>query len=127
MTSSCSCIMAGECKKEMAASGRVLGDEIGDLLGGEISLERAVELLGGAEPESPAELIETMRSKLHSIEQLAGALRPFFEVGEPLRGTYLYRWKLDESVQPLEKALVLQGELPPTGVRIVARRLNNRS
>jgi hypothetical protein len=50
-----SCIMAGECKKKMAASGRVLGDEIGDLLGGEISLERAVELLGGAEPESPAE------------------------------------------------------------------------
>lgn len=50
-----SCVMASECKKRVADSGRVLGDQFGDLLGDDISLERAIELLGGAEPSSPAE------------------------------------------------------------------------
>jgi len=77
---------------------------------------------GGEEPETPAELIETMRAKLHAVDRLVGALTPHFEVGRPLRGTYLYRWKLDESLRPLEEELVEGGELPPTGVRIIARR-----
>jgi len=50
-----SCIMAGECKKRVASSGQVLGDQIGDLLGEEINLDRAIELLEGAEPVSLAE------------------------------------------------------------------------
>lgn len=78
--------------------------------------------LGGDEPESPAELIETMRSKVHSIELLRDALAPHFDIGEPLHGTYLYRWKLGEPVRPEEERLVEAGELPPTGVRIVATR-----
>jgi len=39
-----------------------------------------------------------------------------------VHGTYLYRWKLGESVRPEEERLVEAGELPPTGVRIVATR-----
>lgn len=77
---------------------------------------------GGADSETPAELIATMREKVHSIDLLLRALTPWFAVGEPLRGTYLYRWKLDESVRPVEAGLVASGELPPTGVRIVASR-----
>ena len=77
---------------------------------------------GGADTETPAELIETMRSRVHSVERLAGALAPYYDVGEPLRGTYLYRWHLDESLRPEEEALVAAGELPPVGVRIIARR-----
>ena len=77
---------------------------------------------GGDEPEAPAELVETMRSKVHPIELLVGALSPWFEVGESLRGTYLYRWKLDETLRAAEERLVAAGELPPTGVRITARR-----
>jgi SAM-dependent methyltransferase len=77
---------------------------------------------GGDEPEAPAELVGTMRSKLHSIGRLVDALTPWFEVGEPLRGTYLYRWKLDESLRATEERLVAAGELPRTGVRIIARR-----
>jgi SAM-dependent methyltransferase len=77
---------------------------------------------GGDEPETPAELIETMRAKVHAIELLLDALAPWYEVGETLRGTYLYRWKLDESVRPLEERLIAAGELPRTGVRIIARR-----
>ena len=82
---------------------------------------------GGDDPETPEELIVKMRGRVHTIERIAAALNRFFEVGEPLRGTYLYRWRLDESLRPLEEALVANSELPPTGVRIVARRLNSRS
>jgi len=78
--------------------------------------------LGAEEPETPPELAAKMRQKLHSVEALAAALEPWFELGEPVRGTYLYRWKLDESLRPLEEELVGRGELPQTGVRIVARR-----
>ena len=78
--------------------------------------------LGGDEAETPAELIETMRAKVHAIELLVDSMAPWYEVGEPVRGTYLYRWRLDESLRPLEEELVAVGELPPTGVRIVARR-----
>lgn len=77
---------------------------------------------GGDEPEGPAALVDTMRAKVHSIELLVGALSPWFDVGEPLRGTYLYRWKLDESLRQMEERAVAAGELPPTGVRITARR-----
>jgi SAM-dependent methyltransferase len=78
--------------------------------------------LGGDDPETPTELIATMRQKVHSIDLLTGALRPWFEIGEPQRGTYLYRWKLDESLHPLESGLVERGVLPATGVRLVAKR-----
>ena len=77
---------------------------------------------GEAEAESPAELIETMRAKVHALEPLLNVLTRYYDVGEPLRGTYLYRWKLDESLRPLEHELVGTGVLPRTGVRVIARR-----
>jgi SAM-dependent methyltransferase len=81
---------------------------------------------GGEEPETPAELVQTMRSKLHSIESLTVALSQWFEIGAPVRGIYLYRWKLDESLRADEERLVAAGELPATGVRIIARRRRER-
>ena len=78
--------------------------------------------LGSDDAETPAELIETMRGRVHSIDLVVDALTEWYDVGEPVRGTYLYRWKLDESLRPLEEQLVAAGELPRTGVRIVARR-----
>ncbi len=78
--------------------------------------------LGGDEPESPAELVTTMRAKVHPIELLVIVLARWFEVGEVARGTYLYRWKLDESLRPAEEEFVVRGELPRTGVRFIARR-----
>jgi SAM-dependent methyltransferase len=77
---------------------------------------------GGEDPETPAELGPKMRAKLHSIELLVNMLSRWFEIGEPQRGTYLYRWHLDESLRPVEEELVARGDLPLTGVRIVARR-----
>jgi SAM-dependent methyltransferase len=77
---------------------------------------------GGDDPESPEELGPKMRAKLHAIDELTTALARWFDVGEPVRGLYLYRWHLDESVRPDEERLVAEGELPRTGVRIIARR-----
>jgi SAM-dependent methyltransferase len=77
---------------------------------------------GSDDPETPAELGPKMRAKLHSIEHLVDVLSRRFDVGEPERGLYLYRWHLDESVRPDEEALVARGELPRTGVRIIALR-----
>jgi SAM-dependent methyltransferase len=81
---------------------------------------------GGEQPETPAELIETMREKVHPIDLLGDALAPWYDLDEPIRGTYLYRWKLDESLRPLEEQLVAAGELPRTGVRVIARRRGRR-
>jgi SAM-dependent methyltransferase len=77
---------------------------------------------GGEDPETPAELGPEMRAKVHSIELLLSVLTRWFEIGDPVPGTYLYRWHLDESVRPAEEALVARGELPLTGVRFFARR-----
>jgi hypothetical protein len=63
-----------------------------------------------------------MRAKVHAIDDLVSVLTRWYEVDEPQRGTYLYRWKLDESLRPVEEQLLAAGELPPTGVRIIARR-----
>ena len=63
-----------------------------------------------------------MRAKVHSIHLLVDVLARHYDVGEAQRGTYLYRWKLDESLRPVEEQLLAAGELPPTGVRIIARR-----
>ena len=77
---------------------------------------------GGEDPETPAELGPKMRAKVHSIELLVSVLSPLFEIGALERGTYLYRWHLDESARPAEEELVARGELPLTGVRFIARR-----
>jgi SAM-dependent methyltransferase len=77
---------------------------------------------GGEDPETPAELGPKMRAKVHSIELLVNVLSHWFEIGELERGTYLYRWHLDESLRPVEEELVARGDLPLTGVRFIAER-----
>ena len=77
---------------------------------------------GGDDPETPEELGPKMRAKVHAIEDLTRVLARWFDVDEPVRGLYLYRWHLDESVHPEEQRLVDEEELPRTGVRIIARR-----
>jgi SAM-dependent methyltransferase len=68
------------------------------------------------------ELVEQHQAHLHPVERIVAALRPRFEVGVPLRGSYLYRWDLDESLRDAEEGLIAAGELPAVGARIVARR-----
>ncbi len=73
------------------------------------------------QPETPLELIANMREHVHALDDVRTALEPWFELGDQVPGTYLYRWKLDESLRGEEERLVAAGELPRTGVRFVAR------
>ncbi len=78
---------------------------------------------GDEDPETAEELGPKMQARVHSIELIVRVLSRWFELGPPKRGTYLYRWRLDESLRPVEEELVARGELPLTGVRFVARRI----
>jgi SAM-dependent methyltransferase len=68
------------------------------------------------------ELLEHLIAHLHPLEQISAALRPWFAVGEPVRGPYLHRWELRPSLRDAEVELIAEGRLPATGARLVAVR-----
>jgi SAM-dependent methyltransferase len=79
----------------------------------------------GAHGHDPAEDDGKLRAALahlHPLDWIFDALAPGFELGEPVRGVYLYRWGLDPSVRPVEEDLVARGALPAVGARFVALR-----
>jgi len=78
--------------------------------------------LGEDHHGDPEELVAEHRAHLHPLDRILDALRPHFELGPPVRGPYLYRWALNESLRAVEEALIAQGRLPPVGARLVARR-----
>ncbi|MGH3003642.1 MAG: hypothetical protein ACRDM1_13440, partial [Gaiellaceae bacterium] len=78
--------------------------------------------LGAEDTSTAEELVEAHRAHLHALDRIVEALEPYFELGAPLRGAYLYRWNLDESVRPEEEELIARGQLPAVGARLIARR-----
>ena len=77
----------------------------------------------GADAETtPERIVEEHRAHLHSLERIVQALEPHFDVGRPLRGAWLYRWDLDDSLRADEEELIAAGLLPAVGARLVARR-----
>jgi SAM-dependent methyltransferase len=78
--------------------------------------------IGADQPQTPAELVEDHRRHLHPLEQIVAALEPHFELGLPLRGAWLYRWNLGDSLRAVEEEAVARGELRATGARLVGRR-----
>jgi catechol 2,3-dioxygenase-like lactoylglutathione lyase family enzyme/uncharacterized UPF0146 family protein len=76
--------------------------------------------LGAAEASTADELVEVHRAHLHSLDQIVDALETQFDVGTPLRGAYLYRWDLDESVRAVEEDAIARGQLPAVGARLLA-------
>ncbi len=77
----------------------------------------------GEQPErTAAELVDEHRAHLHPLGRIAEALRPGFDVAPPVRGSYLYRWNLPDSLRAAEEALIAAGRLPAVGARLVARR-----
>ena len=78
--------------------------------------------LGARAGRTADELVADLRSHLHPLERIVETLAPDFEVGAPLRGPYLYRWYLNESLRPAEEDLIARGELPAVGARLVLRR-----
>jgi SAM-dependent methyltransferase len=78
--------------------------------------------LGAGAERAPEAMVAEMRHHLHPLERIAGALEGGFALGPALRGPYLYRWYLNESLRPAEEDLIARGELPAIGARLVGRR-----
>ena len=68
------------------------------------------------------ELVADHRGHLHPLERILAALEPDFELGPPLRGPWLHRWNLGESLRAVEEDAIARGELRATGARLVGRR-----
>jgi SAM-dependent methyltransferase len=69
-----------------------------------------------------AEMVEGTREHMHSLVRLRAALDPWFALGEPVPGPYLYRWDLPPGLREPEEQLIAAGELPAVGARLVGVR-----
>jgi SAM-dependent methyltransferase len=78
--------------------------------------------LGAVDDASAEDVVGEHRAHLHPLARIVAALDPYFRVGVPLYGPYLYRWDLDESFRPREEDAIARGEIPAVGARLLARR-----
>ncbi len=77
---------------------------------------------GEPQPQSAAELVAEHREHLHPLERIVAALEPHFELGPPLRGSWLHNWKLGDSLRAVEEEAIARGHLQAVGARLVGRR-----
>jgi SAM-dependent methyltransferase len=70
----------------------------------------------------PEAVVEELRHHLHGLDRIRAALDPWFALGEPVRGPYLYRWYVPPGLREPEEELIAAGDLPATGARLVGRR-----
>jgi SAM-dependent methyltransferase len=78
--------------------------------------------LGEPQPQTAEELVVDHREHLHPLERILAALEPDFELGPPLRGAWLHRWNLGESLRAVEEDAIARGDLHATGARLIGRR-----
>jgi hypothetical protein len=71
---------------------------------------------------SPEEVMAHLRQHCHRLDDLQSALEPWFELGAPVRGSYLHRWEMPSGMRATEEQLIAAGELPAIGARIVGTR-----
>jgi SAM-dependent methyltransferase len=80
------------------------------------------QALGAEDPMHVHELVAHTRAELHPLSRIQALLGAHFDLGEPVLGSYLFRWQLDESVRPLEEDLIVSRDLPAVGARLLGRR-----
>lgn len=73
-------------------------------------------------PGTPEEIVAFMRHHIHDLATVQDALEEWFELGPPIRGSYLYRWELPPELRSIEEELIAADRLPAIGVRIVGTR-----
>ncbi len=78
--------------------------------------------LGEEQPQTAEQLVADHREHLHPLERILAALEPHFELGPPLRGGWLHRWNLGDSLRAVEEEAIARGDLRATGARLVGRR-----
>jgi SAM-dependent methyltransferase len=76
----------------------------------------------GHAPGAPADVVADLRDHIHPLRRLRAVLAEWFELGEPVRGPYLYRWDLPPGLLDAEAELIAAGRLPATGARLVGTR-----
>jgi SAM-dependent methyltransferase len=74
--------------------------------------------------DEPAALVADLRGHLHGLTTLRAELGRRFDVGEPVRGAYLYRWEIDPGLRGEEEDLIAAGRIPATGARFIATRVS---
>jgi hypothetical protein len=72
--------------------------------------------------QTAEELVADHRGHLHPLERIVAALEPDFELGPPVRGAWLHRWNLGDSLRAVEEEAIARGQLSAVGARLVGRR-----
>ena len=78
--------------------------------------------IGEQQTQTAEELVAEHREHLHPLERILAALEPYFELGPPVRGAWLHRWNLGDSLRAVEEDAIARGRLRPVGARLVGRR-----
>lgn len=77
---------------------------------------------GGGAPRDVETLMGGLRRDLHPFSRVQEALSPFFDLEDPVRVPYLYRWDLQPGLRAQEEEWIAAGRLPATGVRLTGTR-----
>jgi SAM-dependent methyltransferase len=78
--------------------------------------------IGELQPQTAEQLVADHRAHLHPLDRIVAALGPDFELGAPIRGAWLHRWNLGDSLRPVEEEAIARGHLRAVGARLVGRR-----
>ena len=77
---------------------------------------------GEHDARAPEDVVADLRHHCHSLSHLRETLGEWFELTEPARGPYLYRWLLSPEMREAEEALIAAGRLQATGARLTGVR-----
>ncbi len=80
------------------------------------------QALGLSEEQDSVRMLECLRDHVHPLSRIHAALLPYFELGEPVRGSYLHRWELPTSLRDTEVDRIAERLLPAVGARQIATR-----
>jgi len=78
--------------------------------------------IGETQSQTAEELVADHREHLHPLDRILAALEPHFAFGAPLRGAWLHRWNLGDSLRAVEEEAIARGQLRAVGARLVGRR-----
>jgi SAM-dependent methyltransferase len=78
--------------------------------------------IGEPQPQTAEELVADHREHLHPLERILATLERDFEFGAPVRGAWLHRWNLGDSLRAVEEEAIARGHLRAVGARLVGRR-----
>jgi SAM-dependent methyltransferase len=67
-------------------------------------------------------VVDRLRDHIHPVSVVTAELERWFELDDPRRDTYLYRWNMPGGLEPAERDAIASGAIPATGIRFTATR-----